>query len=443
MRRSVIWLAAAATSGVVIALLVALGAGLDRVTTDEATVAASVAAQDLATVVGSATSAAQIRSALATYEEGVGGVHAQLVRGRGGTVPGPAAAQARQRADTRAVGVARTQGRTAVVDVEDGRELVVPVFRTGGPPDVLQVLITDDRLHQGLARAYVVLALLGAMLVALATLAADRLGRYFVRPVGELAVTAQALADGHLDQRVRPSGPPEIVAVGIALNQLASRISELLERERERAGNIAHRLRTPLTALRLSADSLSDDDERVRVTGLMAELERTVDAVIREARSPEAPSDRRCDAVAVVTERAEFWNMLAVEEQRRMDVDLGPGPLEVAAPAEELAEALDALLGNVFAHTTDGTALRVCVSRRPGGGARILVADDGPGISSPEQALARGLSGAGSTGLGLNIAQRTARASGGELTINSSDGHGTEVELDLPAPSDRPDFSRA
>jgi hypothetical protein len=191
MRRSVIWLAAAATSCVVIALLVALGEGLHRVTTDEATVAASVAAQDLATVVGSATSPAQIRSALATYEEGVGGVRAQLVRGRGGTVPGPAAAQARQRADTRAVGVARTQGRTAVVDVEDGRELVVPVFRTGGPPDVLQVLITDDRLHQGLARAYVVLALLGAMLVALATLAADRLGRYFVRPVGELAVTAR------------------------------------------------------------------------------------------------------------------------------------------------------------------------------------------------------------------------------------------------------------
>ena len=443
MRRSVIWLAAAATSCVVVALLVALGAGLHRVTTDEATVAASVAAQDLATVVGSATSPAQIRNALATYEQGVGGVRVQLVRGRGGTVPGPAAARARQPAVTQAVTLARTQGRTAVLDVDDGRELVVPVFRTGGPPDVLQVLVTNDRLHRGLARSYVVLALLGAMLVALATLAADRLGRYFVRPVGELAVTAQELADGHLDQRVRPSGPPEIVAVGIALNQLAGRISELLERERERAGNIAHRLRTPLTALRLSADSLADDEERTRVTGLMTELERTVDAVIREARSPEAPADRRCDAVAVVTERAEFWNILAVEEQRRMDVDLGAGPLEVAAPAEELAEALDALLGNVFAHTTDGTALRVCVTRRPGGGARILVADDGPGISSPEQALARGLSGAGSTGLGLDIAQRTARASGGELTINSGDGHGTEVELDLPAPSDRPDFSRA
>jgi signal transduction histidine kinase len=125
-----------------------------------------------------------------------------------------------------------------------------------------------------------------------------------------------------------------------------------------------------------------------------------------------------------------------------MDVDLGAGPLEVAAPADELSEALDALLGNVFAHTADGTALRVGVTRRPGGGARILVADDGPGISSPEEALARGLSGAGSTGLGLDIAARTARASGGELTINSRDGRGTEVELDLPAPATR-DLSRA
>ena len=435
MRRSVIWLAAAATSCVVIALVVALGAGLHKITTDEATVAASVAAQDLATVVGSATTPAQVRGALTTYEQSVRGVRAVLARADGTSVAGAAAARAGQRADTPAVRFARTQGRTTVVDVDEGRELVVPVFRAQGPPDVLQVLLTNGRLHQGLARSYLVLALLGLTLVVLATLTADRLGRSFVRPVRELAVTAGTLADGRLDERVQPSGPPEVVAVGKALNQLADRISQLLERERERAGTIAHRLRTPLTALRLSADSLADDEERTRVAGLLGELERTVDAVIREARSPETPAERRCDAVAVVTERAEFWGMLAVEEQRHMDVDLGAGPLEVAAPAEELSEALDALLGNVFAHTEDGTALRVEVSGRPGGGARIVVADEGPGIGAPEEALARGLSGAGSTGLGLSIAQWTAHASGGDLTIASPLGGGTCVELDLPAPT--------
>jgi signal transduction histidine kinase len=443
VRRSVILLAVAATSCVVVALLVALGAGLRAVTTDEATVAASVAAQDLATVVGSATSTAQVRDALTTYERSVRGVRAVVARADGSTVSGAAAQRAGQRADTAAVRFARNSARSAAADVDDGRELVIPVFRSEGPPDVLQVVIPDARLHRGLGRSYLVLLLLGATLVVLATLTADRLGRSFVRPVTELAATARSLADGRLEERVRPSGPPEVVSVGVALNQLAGRISELLERERERAGTIAHRLRTPLTALRLSADSLADDEERSRVTGLLAELERTVDTVIREARSPEAPTVRHCDAVAVVTERAEFWNMLAVEEQRRMDVDLGAGPLEVAAPAEELSEALDALLGNVFAHTADGTPLRVGVSRRPGGGARIVVADEGPGISSPDQALARGLSGAGSTGLGLDIAARTARASGGELTISSAEGVGTEIELDLPGPNGRPTRTRA
>ena len=443
MRRSVILLAVAATSCVVVALLVALGAGLRAVTSDEATVAASVAAQDLATVVGGTTGTAQVREALTTYEQSVRGVRAVLARADGSIVSGAAAERAGQRAHSPAVQFARDNSRSAAVDVDDGRELVVPVFRSEGAPDVLQVVIPDARLHLGLGRSYLVLALLGVTLVVLATLTADRLGRSFVRPVKELAVTARSLADGQLEERVRPSGPPEIVAVGVALNQLAGRISELLERERERAGTIAHRLRTPLTALRLSADSLADDEERGRVSGLLMELERTVDTVIREARSPEEPAVRRCDAVAVVTERAEFWNMLAVEEQRRMDVDLGAGPLEVAAPAEELSEALDALLGNVFAHTADGTPLRVCVTRRPGGGARILVADEGPGISSPDEALERGLSGAGSTGLGLDIAARTARASGGELTINSGDGVGTEIELDLPGPASRARVSRA
>jgi signal transduction histidine kinase len=443
VRRSVILLAVAATSCVVVALLVALGAGLRAVTSDEATVAASVAAQDLATVVGGTTGTAQVRQALTTYEQSVRGVRAVLARADGSVVSGAAAERAGQQAHSPAVQFARNNSRSAAVDVDDGRELVVPVFRSEGPPDVLQVVIPDARLHLGLGRSYLVLALLGVTLVVLATLTADRLGRSFVRPVKELAVTARSLADGNLEDRVRPSGPPEVVAVGVALNQLAGRISELLERERERAGTIAHRLRTPLTALRLSADSLADDEERGRVSGLLMELERTVDTVIREARSPEEPTVRHCDAVAVVTERAEFWNMLAVEEQRRMDVDLGAGPLEVAAPAEELSEALDALLGNVFAHTADGTPLRVCVTRRPGGGARILVADEGPGISSPDEALERGLSGAGSTGLGLDIAARTARASGGELTINTGDGVGTEIELDLPGPASRARVSRA
>ena len=62
----------------------------------------------------------------------------------------------------------------------------------------------------------------------------------------------------------------------------------------------------------------------------------------------------------------------------------------------------------------------------------MTVTDSGPGL--PEEALERGRSGAGSTGLGLDIARRTAEASGGQLRLVSSPA-GTEITLELGPPS--------
>jgi signal transduction histidine kinase len=98
----------------------------------------------------------------------------------------------------------------------------------------------------------------------------------------------------------------------------------------------------------------------------------------------------------------------------------------VALPRDELILAIDALLGNVFAHTPEGTALRVAVS-----GHGLVVEDAGPGIRDPATAVRRGVSGAGSTGLGLDIARRVANAAGGRLEIGTSRLGGARVALVL------------
>ncbi|TAM88743.1 MAG: ATP-binding protein, partial [Jatrophihabitans sp.] len=86
------------------------------------------------------------------------------------------------------------------------------------------------------------------------------------------------------------------------------------------------------------------------------------------------------------------------------------------------------LLENVVAHTPEGSPLRVRVVALPDG-AVVEVADEGPGIA-PE-ALARGSSDRGSTGLGLDIARRCAEASGGSLSVADADPHGAIVTLRL------------
>jgi signal transduction histidine kinase len=316
------------------------------------------------------------------------------------------------------------------VDSEAGRLLRQPVQRADGVA-LVEVFVPAGTLRAGVTRTWLVLGGLGIVLLLLALVVADLLARSLTRPVTDLAETAHRLGSGDLDVRATPAGPPEVREVAIAVNRLAGRIGELLAAEREGAADLAHRLRTPLTALRLDFGSLPVAD-RDRLMGDVDAVSRGIDEVISEARRTVREGlASGCDATEVVSERVRFWSVLAEEEQRTVGVRLDGGPLPVRVAPGDLGAAVDALLGNVFAHTPEGTAVTVSVHARPEGGAVVTVADTGPGL--PGAAVERGRSGGGSTGLGLDIARRTAEASGGNLRIGSSPG-GTAVRLVLGPP---------
>lgn len=317
------------------------------------------------------------------------------------------------------------------VETDAGTLLLQPVQRADGPA-LIQVFVPAETLRAGVTRTWLVLAGLGGVLLLLALAVADRLARSLTRPVTDLAETAHRLGSGDLTARAGPAGPREVREVASALNRLADRIGELLAAEREGAADLAHRLRTPLTALRLDVESLPPGD-RERLLDDVDALSRGIDEVISEARRTVREGlGAGCDATAVVAERVRFWSVLAEEEGRPVAVDLPEGPAPVRVPAADLGAAVDALLGNVFAHTPDGTAFRVAVRPRTGGGAEVTVRDEGPGMSPA--AVARGRSGGGSTGLGLDIARRTAEASGGSLRLERSE-RGAAVTLDLGPPT--------
>jgi len=320
-----------------------------------------------------------------------------------------------------------------VLTGKDGTRLVQPVRRADGTA-VIEVFVPAAQLRAGVNRTWLVLTGLGVVLLILALLVADRLARSLTRPVTELASTAQRLGSGDLSARATPAGPPEVREVGVAVNRLAGRIGELLTAEREAAADLAHRLRTPLTALRLDVEGLPAGD-RDRLGDDVDALSRSIDEVIAEARRPVREGlGAGSDATAVVGDRIRFWSVLAEEEGRAVSVELPAEPLPVRVAPGDLAAAVDALLGNVFAHTPEGTAVRVAVRRSDDGGAEVVIADEGPGLPDPATALERGRSGGGSTGLGLDIARRTAEASGGTVRLTSSPA-GTTVALELgPAP---------
>lgn len=435
MRRSLLLLTAATTALVLTALLVPLTLLTRTHAADRATAEATARAQWVAHALGPALATADERETAEQTVESVNGkgLPATSLILADGSVIGPRAGSGSPLTDP--VRLART-GRAFTYETDSGSRLVlVPVQGAKGGTAVVQVTLTEKQLYAGTLASWLVLAGIGVGLVLLGLLLADRLGARLVGATRRLARTADRLAAGDLTARATPEGPPELRLVAGELNRLAARIDELLTAERENAADLAHRLRTPVAALRLDAETLRDPDEAHRIAADVAALERSVDDVIRKARRPlrEAPS---ADLAAVARERAAFWAPLAEDQGRRAET-VTPGedeplPVPVTVPADELAAALDALIGNVLDHTPQGTAYRVTVRVLPGGEAQLTVADEGPGFpdgTAPD----RGTSGAGSTGLGLDIARRTAEEADGRFeTVSTSDG--AEVTLTFPRP---------
>jgi signal transduction histidine kinase len=327
---------------------------------------------------------------------------------------------------------ARGNARASRVRTAGGWSLLQPVALDAGRITVVEVYVPEDDTSRGVTTAWLVLTGVALALVGGSVLVADRLGAQVVRSAKGLAAAAGRLGGGDLRVRITPEGPSELKEAAVSFNTMADRVSQLLANERELAADLSHRLRTPLTVLRLNAASLAEDDAGMAVRHAVAQLEREVDEIIRTAKARDTSSTEAigCDAAEVLRDRVGFWSALAEDQDRDCHLTGADNPVFVPVPRGELTAAIDAMVGNVFRHTEEGTAFAVTL--HPGhNSAILLVADAGPGIADTEGALrrGRGSGGEGSTGLGLDIVRKLAESTGGEVRIERSVLGGAQVSV--------------
>ncbi|MFE9605804.1 sensor histidine kinase [Streptomyces hokutonensis] len=341
----------------------------------------------------------------------------------------------RQRAAGKDIATVRKLGRASTTEVPGGSVLLQPVALSSGEISVVEVFVPESEVSNGVGAAWAVLAGVGIALIVGSVAVADRLGVRMVQPAQRLVEGAHELGEGKLGARVPEEGPTELRLAAVAFNSMADQVVQLLANERELAADLSHRLRTPLTVLRLNAASLGDGPAAEQTRTAVAQLEREVDTIIRTAREAKpqtvaAGPGAGCDAAEVVRERMRFWSALAEDEGRKVRVAGVERPVRIPVARADLVAALDALLGNVFRHTPEGTAFAVDVHNSEDA-VIMLVSDAGSGIRDPEAAMARGRgSGSdGSTGLGLDIVRRLAESTGGDVRIGSSMLGGTEVRI--------------
>lgn len=322
--------------------------------------------------------------------------------------------------------------------------VVTPVLRdeTSTLLGVVVLSRSAESLDHRIAVLWAWLALVSAAGLLAAAFIATALARWVGRPLGALEATAQRLGDGDFEARspVR-AGPREVRRLAANFNRMAARLEALVNGHQAMMADVSHQLRTPLAALRLRLDVLAQDtpaqlaDELAGAQEEVARLSRMVDGLLAVARAENVTAAPVPVAVeTVIRDRSAAWRPAA--EEKSVDVSSAAlEPLTARMGEGHLEQILDNLLANALEAVPVGGHIRV--SAVPAGSrVRIIVADDGPGMSTQQQraAFRRFVSATpGGTGLGLAIVHRLVTSDGGTAELSDTPRGGLTVTLDVPA----------
>jgi signal transduction histidine kinase len=342
-------------------------------------------------------------------------------------LPGGRVVGAGHAAATDVVAVQRA-GRGGRYSVPDGEVVLVPVQLPDSSVAVVEVHLSRWHVLGPWLDRMGLLAAGGVLAVGVAGLVGWRRTRPLVRSVRGIVAEAGTIGRGRTGVQIPPSDAAEVNQLIRALNLISVRVEDLVASEHEFVADLSHRLRTPLTALRLDSESIGDGPVAKRVRHAVTALETDVDDLIRTASRVTRMGPDTCDLGKVVRDRMAFWSTLAEHQGRGCEYHCDADEAPIGLPDKEVGAVVDSLVGNVFQHTVAGTPFAATVVRYAGW-VTLVIEDGGPGIADTEAALRRGASGRGSTGLGLDIARHAVEATGGTIHVDRGRLGGARIRL--------------
>ncbi|PPF17781.1 two-component sensor histidine kinase [Rathayibacter sp. AY1A7] len=329
------------------------------------------------------------------------------------------------------------------VDVDDEGPVVVAA-RELDDDSLVVVGVPDEGREEAVSTTIGLLAVAVPLLIALvAVVCAVVVGRA-LRPVERMRDEAEAVTSSALDRRIAaPGSGDEVDRLAHTLNRMLDRLQSGQERQRRFVSDASHELRSPVAALRQTAEvALAHPDrlDSARLARTVAEesvrLGGLIEGLLLLARADEA-------RLAVAAAPVDLDDLALGEVRRLRDsgarVDAsGISPVQAVADEALLSRALRNLVDNAVRHRSSQLALS---TRIDGAEAVLAVDDDGPGIPAAERErvlerfvrLDEGRArDAGGSGLGLAIVAGIARAHGGRVVVDDSALGGARVEVRVP-----------
>jgi len=327
----------------------------------------------------------------------------------------------------------------------------LPYKSSSGARYLIETGISHAPIEQLLRDLLILLVILTPLVLFAAGIGGYLMMTQTLKPVVSLTQKAERIGIGDLGERlpVIPTGD-ELERLSLSLNRMITRLEDALDHNRRFSADVSHELRTPLTILRGELEhviQLRDLKPEVvdSVGSALEEIERLariVESLLAISRLESGGAGIECnpfDLDALARTTTEQMQLLASEKQISLTCD-STDPVLALGDETRIKQVLVNLIDNAIKYTTMSGHVVLSVGTL-GKCAVLTVRDDGVGIPSEalphvferfyraEKARSRSCPG---VGLGLALVQAVCRAHSGEVSIESTEGVGTIVQVTLP-----------
>ncbi|MDI1447068.1 HAMP domain-containing sensor histidine kinase [Polyangium sp. 6x1] len=292
-----------------------------------------------------------------------------------------------------------------------------------------------------------VVVISGLLLLVLALVQGARSQIYV--PLSALRGAIERFARGDDHTRAPDVGPIEIRELAAVFNDMAASIARKREEQIAVLAAVAHDIRNPLTAIKMSTTVLargapSTEPRVLRTLSIVDRqidrLARMTDDLLQAARIQAGQLElakKPSDLCRILNESVELY--ASTSPNHRISLAIPEGTLVCDVDAARVEQVLDNLIGNAIKYSPTGGEIRV-VAHRIGEEAVVAVSDQGVGIEPTEiERIFEPFHRATSTrkvahgvGLGLSVARKIVEAHGGRVDVESRLGEGTTFRVHLP-----------
>ncbi|HEY3343423.1 MAG TPA: HAMP domain-containing sensor histidine kinase, partial [Anaerolineaceae bacterium] len=343
------------------------------------------------------------------------------------------------------------QNGSKTVQLRSNQEYRQAIQMPTGPGLLGTIVISDGPAYGmdiviGVARAWVVASLVAILIAALVGM---WLSRRMSAPILALTDATGRMAQGDLSVRAAPRSHDELGRLARSFNHMAGRIEDMVTALRRFAGDAAHELHTPLTALHTSLELARSDpdlspsarasleqawEETRRLETLSRDL---LDLSRLEGGQPPSPPEPVVLG-DLVRETSEPYASQAEQRGINFVLELPEGAVQVCGQPAQLCRAVCNLLENALKFTPPGGQVRIALTNT-GDEALLEVSDSGIGIPAEDLPFVfnrfhrgRNVTAYPGSGLGLAIVKTVVEHHDGEIGIESPLEGGTRFVLRLP-----------